>query len=172
MGHETVGHRHSAHGLGHLGGQFFLATAVTGGNGEERHDGTVRIGFSNLRQALDKHIDTLVLEFVATTVNDQQGVVRNLSLNQRGGHLQKALAGSLAFAVKLLTLRHEGILETIDGDDIGRSLEECSALAVGNLTHRGVSIRVLGGQRLQRELGLHAKTLSRIERIILLNVSI
>ena len=172
MGHETVGHGHSAHGLGHLGGQFFLATALTGGNGEERHDGAVRIGFGDLRQAFDKHIDTLVLELIATAIYDQQGVVWNLGLDQRGGHLQKPLAGGLALAVKLLTFRHKSILETVDGDHIGRSLEERRALTIGDLTHRGIGIRVLGRQRLQRKLGLNSEALSRIKRIILLNISV
>ena len=84
---ETVCHGNTAHRLGHLGSQLLVAAAVASGNGEEGHHRTIGIGLRHFRQTLDKDINTLVLEFVTTAVDDQQCVVGNLDLGERGGHL-------------------------------------------------------------------------------------
>ncbi len=87
VGDEAVGHGDAAHWLGHLGGNILLTTAVSGGNHEERHHRTVGVGVGDLLQTPDEHVDALVLELVAAAVDDQQGVVGDLGLHQRGGHL-------------------------------------------------------------------------------------
>ena len=101
-------------------------------------------------QGLDEEVYPLVFELVASAVDDHQAVAVQRFATQRFGDVKDVLAGGFAFFGKGLVV--QGLVNTIDGDDIGFAVEELLALLRRDVAHRREGVGVLGGLLLHRLL--------------------
>ena len=153
--------------------QILAGTVVASGNGDvSQHVALQLVSLGNLLQRLNKEVDTLVLELVATARTYDQGLLLELGTQASLSHLDHLLASLLTLSVELLILPYEIVLETVGSNHINLTTKQILALASSDVAHGEECVVVRCSDLLQRVLSHYVELASLVVSVETLQIAI